>query len=175
VTTTDTSIQRKEHGHFAKGSSPNPEGGPKRGESIAELMVSIGNQGILRFENGKPVMNRRGTRQQKIQLRKYLFNKVYELAATGQIKLVALEADPVTGATVERIHTIEVRDMEEWLALVNYIARMTDPSLSQGKTRTTEVDLAQGILRIIEHNDSDENAVVDANAKKESTDNGNTS
>jgi hypothetical protein len=140
-------VIRGEHGYWKPGSVPNPSGHPKRGESIAELLVIAGNRRVKIFRDGKPVTTEKG-RDATIAVRKYLFQKVYDLAVTGKLTL-----DREVGGRVET-KELEVDSLAQWMEIMEWLVRHMDNGQPASTMRAMEWNISDNVLRVIEHTDT---------------------
>ena len=140
-------VLRGEHGHWLPGAIPNPKGRPAHGVSIAELLSQAGGRRVTIFKDGKPLTTKSG-REATIEVRRYLFQKVYDLAVTGKLTL-----DRKVGDRIET-KELEVSSLAQWMEIMEWLVRHMDNGQPASTTRAMEWSISDNVLRVIEHTDT---------------------
>ena len=99
---TDSSkVGRKQDGTFQKGFTGNPHGRPKKGNSIAEILISIGDEMITNKSTGE-----------QIEKRKAMLQTIYAAALQGDLAAARWIADRTEGTPIQTIRTQEIEKDE---------------------------------------------------------------
>ena len=140
-------VLRGPGGRWLPGAVPNPKGAVKRGESIAELLSTVGKRKVIVFKDGKPLTTKTG-RPAKIEVKEYLLRKVYDLAITGYLSL-----DREINGKFET-KQFEVTSLAQWMEIMEWLVSHMDNGQPASTTRAMEWSISDNVLRVIEHTDT---------------------